>query len=186
MSLRCGAVCGGGVQKGTMSSAQLSAIFQSLPLLPTNKLGPSGADSQVCGLVYFLGPCGSLLRTLLCEAGSFFWCHNVHRFFQSEVLRLYLPAVLPWVAWSVLFASCSSWFIHMQMWNCPLCQLLPPLVHQLTLCPPLAAALPRILSTPVTCFLPSYWSGRMFLANPFYPAKFSFEKSADSLMGTPL
>ena len=34
--------------------------FQSLPLEPTSKLGPSCADSQVCGLVYVLGPCGSL------------------------------------------------------------------------------------------------------------------------------
>ena len=31
------------------NNAQLSAGFQSLPLLPTSKLGPSGADSQVGG-----------------------------------------------------------------------------------------------------------------------------------------
>ena len=43
-----------------MSLAQLSADFQSLPLLPTSKLGPSGTDSRVCGFVYILGPCGSL------------------------------------------------------------------------------------------------------------------------------
>ena len=48
-----------------MPPAQLSADFQSLPLLPTNKLGPSGADSQVGGLVYVLGPCRSLQQTLL-------------------------------------------------------------------------------------------------------------------------
>ena len=36
---------GGEVREGTMSLAQLSAGFQSLPLLPTSKLGPSGADS---------------------------------------------------------------------------------------------------------------------------------------------
>ena len=34
-----------------MPLALLSAGFQSLPLLPTSKLGPSGADSQVGGLV---------------------------------------------------------------------------------------------------------------------------------------
>ena len=44
-----------------MALAPLSAVFQSLPLLPTIKLGPSGADSQVCGFV--------------CEAGSFSCCH---------------------------------------------------------------------------------------------------------------
>ena len=41
-------------------SSWLLAGFQSLPLLPTNKLGPSGADSRVGGFVYILGPCGSL------------------------------------------------------------------------------------------------------------------------------
>ena len=48
-----------------MPFALLSVGFQSLPPLPTIKLGPSGADSQVGGLVYVLGPCGSLQRTLL-------------------------------------------------------------------------------------------------------------------------
>ena len=43
-----------------MALYPLSAGFQSLPLLPTIKLGPSGADSQVGGLVHALGPCGSL------------------------------------------------------------------------------------------------------------------------------
>ena len=41
-----------------MAPAPLSAGFQSLPSLPTIKLGPSGADSQVGGLVHALGPCG--------------------------------------------------------------------------------------------------------------------------------
>ena len=48
-----------------MLLAGLSAGFQSLALLPTGKLGPSGADSQVSGFVYVLGPCGSLQWTLL-------------------------------------------------------------------------------------------------------------------------
>ena len=48
-----------------MVPAPLSAGFQSLPLLPTIKLGPSGADSRVGGLVHALGPCESLQRTLL-------------------------------------------------------------------------------------------------------------------------
>ena len=61
----CDAVCGGGAKSGAMALAPLSACFQSLPLLPTIKLGPSGADSQVDGLVHALGTCGSLQRTLL-------------------------------------------------------------------------------------------------------------------------
>ena len=42
-----------------------SQLAQLLLPLPTIKLGPSGADSQECGLVYVLGPCGSLQWTLL-------------------------------------------------------------------------------------------------------------------------
>ena len=44
-----------------MQLAPLSAGFQSLLLLPTNKLGLSGADSQVGGFVYVLGPCAPAL-----------------------------------------------------------------------------------------------------------------------------
>ena len=58
--LHCDAVCGGGVQEGTLALALLSAGFQSLPLLPTVKLGLSGADSWVGSFVYVLGPCGPL------------------------------------------------------------------------------------------------------------------------------
>ena len=49
-----------------MPLVQLSASFQSLGLLPTTKLGPSGADSWVGGFVYILGPRASLHQTLLC------------------------------------------------------------------------------------------------------------------------
>ena len=95
-SLCCGTVCGGGVRDGTMPLVQLSAGFQSQPPLPTSKLGPSGADSQVGGLVYFLGLCG-LSNEPSCQARSFS-CHcNPHRFFQSEVMRLYFTALEPWV-----------------------------------------------------------------------------------------
>ena len=46
-----------------MALAPFFAGFQSLPLLPTIKLGPSGADSGVGGLVHTLSPCGPLQRT---------------------------------------------------------------------------------------------------------------------------
>ena len=49
--LCCSAICGGGVQKGTMLLARLLAGFQSLFFLPTNKLGPSGSDSWVGGFL---------------------------------------------------------------------------------------------------------------------------------------
>ena len=48
-----------------MPLAQLSASFQSLPPLPTSKVGPSVADSYVGGFVYALGPSESLQQTLL-------------------------------------------------------------------------------------------------------------------------
>ena len=63
MSLCFGALVGRGVREGTMPLAQFSAGFQSLPLIPTSKLGPSGADSKVDGFVYILGPHGSLQQT---------------------------------------------------------------------------------------------------------------------------
>ena len=65
MLLRCDAICGGGVWEGTVPLALLSAGFQSLPPLPTIKLGSSSADSRVGGLVHTVGPCGSLQQTLL-------------------------------------------------------------------------------------------------------------------------
>ena len=72
-----------------MPLVQLSAGFQSLPRLPTIILGPSGADSLVDGFVYVLDPV-TLSNELSCESGSFCLL-NTHRFFQSEVLRLYFP-----------------------------------------------------------------------------------------------
>ena len=80
--LHCGAVCGGGVREGTVPLAQLLAGFQSLPLLPTNKLGLSGADSWVGGCVYVLvtprvPPTDSPVRL-----GLFSHSCNPHRFLQ--------------------------------------------------------------------------------------------------------
>ena len=84
--------------------------------LSISKLGPSGADSWVSGFVYVLGPC---------EAGSFSCHHNPHRFFQSEVLRLYFPVLEPWVSQSILLPSCSSRCIYTQIWDLMLHQPQP-------------------------------------------------------------
>ena len=65
-TLCCGAVCGGGIQEGTMLLGQLSAGIQSPPLLPTSRLGSSGADSWVDGIMCILGHCGPLQQALLC------------------------------------------------------------------------------------------------------------------------
>ena len=77
-----------------------------------------------------------LSNKLSCEAGSFSLHRlNPHRFFQSEVLRLYHPTLEPWVVQSVWLPSCSSQFIHTQMWDNLLCQplLSPPRSSSLSL-----------------------------------------------------
>ena len=106
--LRCGAVCGGGVQEGTMALTQLSEGFQSLPWLPTSKLDPSGADSWVGGFVYILGPLwvfpvNSPVRLGVSPAAT-----TPYRFLQLEFLRLSFLALELWVVQSASFHSCSS------------------------------------------------------------------------------
>ena len=64
-SLCSGAICGVGSEKDQCCFVRLSADFQSLFSLPSNKLDPSGAESWVSGFAYILGPCGSLQWTLL-------------------------------------------------------------------------------------------------------------------------
>ena len=131
-SLGCGAACGGGVREGTVWLATLSARLQSLPLLPTSKLGPSGADSRVGGLVYDLGPCGSPTNTPV-RLGVSPAAASTPMCFQSG-LRLYFPALELWVARSVSLPSCSSWFICTQMLDCWVHQTPPHTLLQLLPC----------------------------------------------------
>ena len=135
------------VGEGTVQLTQLSDGFQSLPPLPTSKFGPSGADSQVGGFVYILGPC---------EARSFSHLHNPHRFLQPEILRLYFLALQPWIVWSVLLPICSSQlFAHT-------CGTSLSTSHCLTHPgPPADALLPclRVLFTLAAHLCPSYQSG---------------------------
>ena len=49
---------------------------------------------------------------------------QAHRILQAEFLSISFVVLEPWVVWSVSFPSCSSWFIHMQMQDHPVCQ--PP------------------------------------------------------------
>ena len=83
-----------------MALAALSTRFQSFTLIPTIKLGPSGAGSQLGGPVHTLGPCGSL-QDLSCEAGSLpQGLPPPPRAFSIRGLRLYFPELEPWVVWS--------------------------------------------------------------------------------------
>ena len=127
MRLCCDAVCGGGVRVGTMPLALLSAGFQSLPLIPTSKPGPSGADCWVGGFVYVLGPCGSLQWTLLWGWEFLPLPPQSPQVFSIRGLRLYFPALEPWVVRSILLPSCSSQFICTWMWNRPVCKTPPRL-----------------------------------------------------------
>ena len=85
-----------------MALASLSVGFQSLLFLPTIKLGPSSADSWVGGLVHPLGPCGSLQWTLQWGWECLLLLPQSPWVFSIRGLRLYFPALEPWVAWSVL------------------------------------------------------------------------------------
>ena len=106
------------------NNAAGSAGSQSLPLLPTSKLGPSGVDSQVGGFVYILGRHEPLQWTLL-WGWEFLPLLQPSKVFTVKGFEALFPALEPWVAWSVSLPSCSSWFICTQMQDHPVLQLLP-------------------------------------------------------------
>ena len=88
---------------------------------------------------------------IFCEAGSFS-CHiNPQMFFQSEELRLYFLTLEPRVPWFVSLLSCSSQFIHMQMWDA--CSTSCCLAHPGPLATTLLWVLPALLPISVlpTC-----------------------------------
>ena len=140
-----------------MVLAPLCAGFQSLALLPTIKLGPSGADSRVSGFVYILGPCGSLQGTLLWGWEFLPLVPQPPQVFSISGLRLYFPSLEPWVVRSV--ARSTSCCLTGQL------QLFPP---RSTICH-LAGSASRCLSAspfcPAACLYPSYWSGCFFFTS---------------------
>ena len=79
-----------------MVLAPLSAEFQSLLLLPTIKLGSSGADSWVGGSVYVLDSCGSLQQTLLRGWEFLLLPPQPPQVFSFRGLRLYFGASRGW------------------------------------------------------------------------------------------
>ena len=82
-------------REGAMAPAPLSAGFQSPPLLPTIKLGPSGAGSRVDGLVHALGPHGSLQQPLLWGWEFLLLLPQAPRCFHSEVWGFISPCWSP-------------------------------------------------------------------------------------------
>ena len=131
-----------------MPLAQLSAGFQSLLLLPTSKLGPSGADSQVGGFVYVLEPC-DLSNELSCEVGGSIATTTPTSFYSQRF-------------WGFLFLHWNPGFYGLS-----LSPVVPPSlstlecginIHCLAPMGP-QAILPCILSAPAAHLCPSYQSG---------------------------
>ena len=126
-----------------MPLAPLSASFQSLPTLPTSKVVPSGADSQVGGLVYILAPCESLQQTFWC-IWEFLLLPQPSQFFSVRGFEALFPhtGTLSCVV-SVLLPSCSVQFFHTQMWD--------HLLHQLPSPSVAATTLPSLVLQPLPC-----------------------------------
>ena len=91
-----------------MALAPLSDGYQSLPLLPTIKLGSSGTASWVGGFVYILAPCGSLQGTLLWGWEFLPLLPQPPQVFSISGLKLYFPELEPWVTRSAWLPHCSS------------------------------------------------------------------------------
>ena len=83
-----------------MAPASLSSGFQSFTLIPTIKLGLSGAGSWVGRPVHTLGPCGCLQRPLPWGWESLLLLFQPPHMFSIRGLRLYFPKLEPWVEWS--------------------------------------------------------------------------------------
>ena len=113
-----------------MLLAWLSTSFQSLSLLPTNKLGPSVADSWVSGFVCILGPCGSLPQTFHVRLGVSPVAAATPIGYFSQKFEALFPFTVT-LGCMVMFPSCSSQFFCMQRWDCLLHQLLPCLESSL-------------------------------------------------------
>ena len=138
-----------------MMLAPLSAGFQSLPPLPTSKMGPSGADSWVGGFVYVLGSHGSLQWALSCEAGSFSRC----RLKPQGVFNQWFKALFPSTGALGLRGLFHSPFDPpgLSARECGICQplLAPPAAHSMASLGHPATALPwRESSIPCCPSLP--------------------------------
>ena len=118
-------------REGAMAPASLSSRFQSFTPTPTIKLGPSGGGSRVGGLVHPLGPCGSLQRPLLWGWESLLLLSQPPGAFSIRGLRLYFPALEPWVARSALLPAICLVYLcaNVGPWDATRCSACPVLRH---------------------------------------------------------
>ena len=117
--------------RGSNSACSTLCQFQSLPLLPTTKLDPSGADflgGWVC--VHSRTLWVSLMNSPVRLGVSLAPATTPTGFFQSEVLRLYFLTLEPLFVWSVSLPSYFFQFIHTQIWDIQVHQLQPHPVLQ--------------------------------------------------------
>ena len=145
-------------RQGAMAPTPLSTRPQSFTLLPTIKLGPSGAGSRVGGLgtpyAPWVSPTTSPVRLGVSPAAT-----QPPRAFSIRGLRLYFPALERWVTWSAsLPAVCPVYLCaNVGPQGLLLVRLPTPFVpHSASLGPTTAM---RVLSAPAACLRPSYRSG---------------------------
>ena len=154
-------------REGVMVPAPLSTRFHSLPPLPTIKLGPSGAGSQVGGLVHTPGPRGSLQRPLLWSWGSLPLPPQPQQVFSIRGLRLNFPALEPWVTRSALLpAICPGLSVH----ECGTAGCYPPLC--LPCSPPLWVRPSRFICAQMRDHRVCYWSDCLPLSSHTPPVSF--------------
>ena len=140
-----------------MAPASLSFGFQSFTPIPTIELGPSGTGSRVGGLVHALGPYESLQQTPLWGWEFLLLPSQPQQVFADRGLRLYFPALRPWVARSALLPSCASRFIHRWMWD--------RLVLQPPPCPSPLHPLP--ISAPPTDLVECFFFNSLIVGLPY-------------------
>ena len=118
-------------REGAMVPAPLSTGFQPLSPFPTIKLGPFGAGSRVGGLVLALGPHGPLQWPLLWGWEFLLLPPQPPWAFSIRGLRLYFPALEPWVARSPLLpAVCPVYlWVSVGLWGATLRSSCPVLRH---------------------------------------------------------
>ena len=143
---------------GARSPLHRVSVFHSTT---HNQTGSLCACSWVGGLVHALGPCGSLQRTLLWGWEFLLLLPQPPWVFSLRGLRLYFPALEPWVVWSSLLPLAVPPSLSMRECGatgsasghtaCP--------IHS-TIRQAMAM---QVLSALAACLCPSYRSGWMFL-----------------------
>ena len=104
-----------GSEKEQCCSLHSHPTFCHFPHFPQVDCALSGADSRYMGFCMCLNPLG-LSKELSCE--SFSHHHIPHQFITARGFESFVSHAET-LGFPVCFPLCSSWFICLQMWNCP-------------------------------------------------------------------